>query len=159
MLDSFELSPAPIKHSPSSLFPLSQFHQKRRQAAQIPRRNPKLPPLSFVDYYNVGEPALLSLVLNFFPLSDTHSDTLPIPNLAEKRRMRRWPNHPNTAPSPAAPLLRTWKQSTTSFTFPRSPCRSDHRPHLRHPWEPPEHRRSHLPGHVAGDLDETLAPR
>jgi hypothetical protein len=35
-------------------------------------------------YYTVGEPVLLFLLLNFFPLSDAHYDTLPLPNLAEK---------------------------------------------------------------------------
>jgi hypothetical protein len=55
-------------------------------------------------------------------------------------------SHTAATVAPAAPLLRTWKRSTTSFTFPRSPCRSEHRPHLRRPWEPPEHHRRPPPG-------------
>jgi hypothetical protein len=97
-----------------------------------------LPP-SFVDYNTVGEPALLFLLLNLFPLSGAHSDTLPLLNPAEKQRMRHRPNHPNTAPPLVAVLLRYWTNSSSLIKHPSSPSSSPRRHWLNHRGEPQEH--------------------
>jgi hypothetical protein len=103
-----------------------------------------LPP-SFVDYNTVGEPALPFLLLNLFPLSGAHSDTLPLPNPAEKRRMRHQPNHPNAAPPPVVVLLRYWTNSSSPIKHPSSPSSSPHRRQLNHRGEPQERLRHSIP--------------
>jgi hypothetical protein len=58
-------------------------------------------------------------------------------------------SHTAATVAPAAPLLCTWKRSTMSFTFPRSPCRSEHCLHLRRPQNSPEAHRSSTSGRTS----------